>query len=268
MFHKLYEEDTLFGDLTSELVIPKDLAGVGRIIAREPAVVAGVQYLVENLATVGISAKGVQDGYRVSTNEEVMILNGRVKDILKAERATLNILSHLSGVATETRRMVEKLQEANSKARVAATRKTLWGYLDKLAVIAGGGDAHRWNLGDMVMIKDNHIEIVGLENAINMAKKVSFSKKIEVEVENEIDALRAAALGVDIIMLDNINPEKACKIAKKLRKFGVIIEISGGITPENINDYARCDVDIISMGHLTNSSRAVDFSMEIQALRK
>ncbi|NPA74643.1 MAG: carboxylating nicotinate-nucleotide diphosphorylase [Euryarchaeota archaeon] len=266
MFWKLYNEDMLFGDLTSELVIPEDMFSVARIIAREPCVVAGTEYVAEKLRALEIVSEFLESGARAERGAEIMTLRGSTRRILAAERTTLNILSRLCGIATETRRIVDEVRKSNPNVRIAATRKTLWGALDKQAVIAGGGDPHRWNLGDMVMIKDNHIAMVGMEEAIKRAKRASFTKKIEVEVESENAALRAAELGADIIMLDNMAPEQVCQIAGKLRKYRVLIEVSGGITPENVKDYARCDIDIISMGHLTHSSKPIDLSMELSAL--
>ncbi len=268
MFRIMYDEDTIHGDVTSEAVIPENMEAEGVIIAKDHCVLAGVEYVKENLERMGFEVDCLKDGARVDAGTEIMWIRGNARKILSVERTVLNILGRMSGIATETRRVVEKVHELNQHVRVAATRKTLWGYLDKKAVEIGGGDTHRWNLGDMVMIKDNHIALVGLEEAVKRAKKVSFTKKIEVEVANEEDAIKAAELGADIIMLDNLPPEDVSKIAGKLRKYPVIIEISGGITPENIVDYAACDIDIISMGYLTHSTKQANFSMELHPLRK
>ncbi len=267
MFDILYREDTIFGDITSELVIPEDMECVGKVIARENCIVAGIKYLSSKLEKLGLDVEILaKDGDRVSKNTVVMSIKGNARTILSVERALLNILGRMSGIATRTHEIVEKVRRINPKIRIAATRKTLWGYLDKVAVQIGGGDTHRWNLGDMVMIKDNHIALVGIEEAIKRAKRVSFSKKVEVEADNENDALKAAELGADIILLDNMSPDEIGRIAKKLRNYRVIIEISGGITPQNIEEYARCDVDVISMGYLTHSVDSVDFSMEIEKM--
>ncbi len=268
MFWKLYNEDMVFGDLTSETVIPQDMDAEAKVLTRERCVVAGADYVAQNLRKLGIDVEPAQDGEELAPGTVVMSLSGNARSILAVERTVLNILSRLSGIATETRRIVEQVKAVNPEVRVAATRKTLWGVLDKQAVVTGGGDPHRWNLGDMVMIKDNHIALVGLENAIKSARAVSFTKKIEVEVEDELSALLAAGMGVDVIMLDNMAPGDVCAVARKLKKYGVLIEVSGGITPENVLDYAKCEVDIISMGYLTHSSRTVNMSMELQPLRK
>ena len=264
MFEKLYQEDMIFGDLTSDLIIPKDLDAIAKVIAKEDCILAGIDYLESKLKKFGLRVKKfANDGKKAESGKVVMEIEGNAAKILSVERTLLNILGRMSGIATLTREMVNKARKVNPKVRIAATRKTLWGYLDKLAVEIGRGDPHRWNLSDMVLIKDNHIALVGLEEAIKRAKSASFTKKIEVEVENEEDAIKAAELGVDIIMLDNFLPEEVCKIAKKLRQYNILIEVSGGITPQTLEDYAKCDVDVISMGFITHSAMSKDFSLEV-----
>ena len=265
MFWKMYNEDMIFGDITSE-ILPKDMRIEGLVISREKCIVAGIEYVVENLKKMRLEAQGIEDGSVAQKGEVILKIKGDARKVLSVERTVLNILSRLCGIATETKKIVEKVKKINPEVRIAATRKTLWGYLDKVAVKIGGGDTHRWNLGDMILIKDNHIKLLGLEKAIMLAKNVSFTKKIEVEVENEEDALKAAEIGVDIIMLDNFTPEKVCKTAKKLRKYNTLIEVSGGITPENVEMYAKCDIDVISMGYLTHSSKSVNLSMDVRAI--
>ena len=264
MFRILLEEDLAFGDITSELVVPGDVTAEARIIAREKCVLAGTGYLRENLGAMGLEVKTLPDSSEVNAGEVVMSIRGNARKILATERTVLNILGRMSGIATETRKVVEKVRHINPRVKVAATRKTLWGKLDKMAVVIGGGDPHRWNLGDMVMIKDNHIALVGFEEALRRARRASFTKKIEVEVEDEEHALLAAELGADIIMLDNMPPDRVCAIARKLKELGVTVEVSGGINFENIAEYANCDVDVISLGYLTHSVRSINFSMEIQ----
>ncbi len=268
MFWLLYDEDMEHGDITSETVIPAEMNARARVVARERCMLAGAEYLAENLRALELEVTTLKDGTEVDEGTVVMKIQGNARRILSVERTLLNILGRMSGIATETRRIVEKVRRINPRIRIAATRKTLWGYLDKIAVKTGGGDTHRWNLGDMVMIKDNHLALVSLEDAIKSAREtVSFTKKIEVEVECEEDAVKAAELGADIILLDNLSPEEVCILARKLRKYPVLIEVSGGITPDNVEDYARCDVDIISMGYLTHSAKSVNFSLEIEKER-
>ena len=177
----------------------------------------------------------------------------------------------MSGVATKTNRIVKSVNEINDKIRVAGTRKTAPALqkFDKMSISIGGGDPHRSALDDMVLIKDNHIAVVGsVEEALKRAKKnVSFSKKIEIEVENAEDAVIAAENGADIIMFDNMSPKEAqdtldILIKNDLRE-NVLIEISGGITEDNILDYAPLDVDIISLGSLTHQASSLNFSLDM-----
>jgi nicotinate-nucleotide pyrophosphorylase (carboxylating) len=177
----------------------------------------------------------------------------------------------MSGIATTTKKLAEKLQRANSTTRIAATRKSAPGllYFDKKAVLIGGGEPHRLHLDDMILIKDNHIALVGsLENAVKRARQnASFSKKIEVEVTKHADVLKAAELGADIIMLDNFSAKQvkdAVTLLKKAGFFGkVLLEASGGITGENLLEYASTGVNLISLGELTHSVKALDISLEI-----
>ena len=269
MFKRLYEEDNIYGDLTTELLVPRGTEAEAKIIAQEPCVVAGAQYLVSEVQELALEAWAVEDGTLLEKGDVAMRISGDAHKILSAERTILNILSRMSGIATETRKVVDSLKAVNPQVRVAATRKTLWGKLDKLAVIAGGGDPHRWNLSDLVLVKDNHIALVGFENVFSRLSRVSFTKKVEVEVETEKEALMAARQNVDIIMLDNFTPEEVCKVAEKIKKISnVMIEVSGGITPDNAKEYAKCNIDIISMGYLTHSSRSVNFSMSVQGIKK
>ena len=177
----------------------------------------------------------------------------------------------MSGVATATNNVVEKVKKINPNIRVAGTRKTSPALqkFDKVAIAIGGGDTHRFALDDMVLIKDNHIAVVGsVKEALLLAKsKVSFSKKIEIEVENLSDALIACENGADIVMLDNMGPSEVIEVLtvlddKNLRN-NILIEVSGGINEDNILDYAKCDVDIISLGSLTHSTPSLNFSLDM-----
>jgi nicotinate-nucleotide pyrophosphorylase (carboxylating) len=200
-----------------------------------------------------------------------MQLTGNAQTILSVERTLLNLLSRMSGIATATNKLAQKLKKAKSKARIAATRKSAPGllYFDKKAIIIGNGDPHRLHLDDMVLIKDNHIAIVGSAlEAVKLAKaKVSFSKKIEVEVSKAADAVKVAEAGADIVMFDNFSPKQvkdAVELLKAAGFFGkVLLEVSGGVNSENLLEYAETQVDIISMGALTHSVKALDISLEI-----
>jgi nicotinate-nucleotide pyrophosphorylase (carboxylating) len=216
----------------------------------------------------GCSAKVlVRDGTKARKGRRVMVVSGSARGILKGERVALNLIMRMSGIATETRTLAEKARPV----KVAATRKTAPGlrYFDKKAVVLGGGLAHRMRLDDMVLIKDNHIALAGSpEECIRMAKKsVGSAIKIECEAKSEKEAIAAIRAGADIVMLDNFTPAQAAKTIKQITKLGLrkkaTIEISGGVNHENIKKYAKARPDYISMGYITHSPRAADFSLEI-----
>lgn len=264
-------EDIGMGDITAATIIPAGLVVQAQVIAKEDGVVAGIQEATVLAETVGLKVNAkVADGDPVKNKQVLLEISGDAQTILSVERTLLNLLSRMSGIASKTRQLSNKLAKANAKAKVAATRKSAPGlvYFDKKAVMVGGGDPHRLHLDDMVLIKDNHLAIVGsVEEAVKKAKaNVSFSKKIEVEVTSIEDALAAAKSGADIVMLDNFSPKQAKDAVEKLKKAGfsgVLIEVSGGITGENILEYAEAKVDVISLGELTHSVKALDLSLEI-----
>ncbi len=259
------------GDVTAAAVIPSNLAVRAEIVAKENGVVAGVEEAVVLAEYLGLKAKvKIADGEKVKNTQVILEISGDAQGILCVERTMLNLLSRMSGIATKTKMLREKLQKVNSRARIASTRKSAPGllYFDKRAVVLGGGDPHRLHLDDMILIKDNHLAIVGsIEEAIKKAKtNASFSKKIEVEVTSFGDALRAAEAGADIVMLDNFSAKQAKKACKALRESGfcnLILEVSGGINGENLLEYAESQVDIISLGELTQNVKALDLSLEI-----
>lgn len=266
------EEDVGFGDLTSELVIPRGLRAKGLIVAKRDGVVAGVREAEAIFEQLGVKVEVKRDdGETVRQGDVIMKVDGEARNILMAERTVLNILMRMSGIATETRRVLEKIREAGLNVRVAATRKTAPGLraLDKRAVTIGGGDTHRLRLDDAVLVKDNHIALVGsISEAVRRAReKLSFTKKIEVEVETVEEALEAARSGADIVMLDNMQPDTIRLVVRSLKEQGlyekVLLEASGGITADNILEYASAGVHIISLGYLTHSCRALDMSLEI-----
>jgi nicotinate-nucleotide pyrophosphorylase (carboxylating) len=265
------EEDVGEGDVTAAAVIPKDLTVKAEVIAKAEGIVAGLEEAAILAESVGLQAEAkTVDGDKVKNKQILMVLSGDAQSILAVERTLLNLLSRMSGIATKTRSLTEQLKKAKVKARIAATRKSAPGllYFDKKAVAIGGGDPHRLHLDDMILIKDNHLAIVGsAEEAVKKAKaNNSFSKKIEVEVTSQQDALKAAEAGADIVMLDNFSPKQAKEAGEKLREAGynnVLLEVSGGITAETLLEYASAQVDIISMGELTHSVKALDISLEI-----
>ncbi|MFQ6055627.1 MAG: carboxylating nicotinate-nucleotide diphosphorylase [Methanosarcinales archaeon] len=241
-----------------------------KIIANETGIIAGLKEGIQIFRYFNIDVSlNISDGDEIKKGDIVCIINGSAGNILRAERLVLNFLSRMSGIATLTAECVNLAKLKNKKVRVACTRKTTPGFrkYEKKAVWIGGGDSHRFNLSDSIIIKDNHIKLIGLEQAIKSAKKASFTKKIEIEVESIDDAVKAAELGVDIIMFDNMDPEKIKKGINILEKKGlrdkVIIEASGGITPDNITEYAKTGVDVISIGSLTTSAKWLDLSLEI-----
>ena len=268
---QLLADDIGLGDVTASAVIPPNLTIKAEVIAKEEGIAAGIEeatILAEYLGLV-FNAK-VLDGDKIRNKQVLIQISGDAQTLLSVERTMLNLLSRMSGIATKTRMQAEKLEKANMKAKIAATRKSAPGllYFDKKAVVIGSGDSHRLHLDDMVLIKDNHLAIIGsIEEAVKKAKaNASFAKKIEVEVTNVKDALKAAKLGADIVMLDNSSPKKAKEASEALKKSGfgsVLLEVSGGITGENLLEYANANVDVISLGELTHSVKALNISLEI-----
>ena len=264
------KEDTPAGDVTSDAIIP-DVCCTAVIRTEQDGVLAGVEEaaaLFSYFGTVITSRKN--DGDSVKSGDVILSLSGRAKNVLLVERTALNILGRMSGIATRTAKMVAIVREENPSCRVAGTRKTCPGFrrLDKKAVQIGGGDPHRMNLSDGILIKDNHLALVPLEEALRAARNHSAYKKIEVEVESAADAVKAACAGADIIMLDNMTPAQVRESIAALNEKGLrdraTIEISGGINEDTLRGYAACGVDVISMGALTHSVKNFSLSLEIQ----
>ncbi len=271
-FHAFLDEDVGRGDITSELVVPRKARARGRIVAKQACVVAGLEEAGTVFRELGLTFDAkAKDGDRVSRGEVVAKVRGKARSLLKGERVALNILQRMSGIATLTRRTVEEGRRANPRLIVAATRKTTPGFraFEKRAVVLGGGDPHRFALDDMVLVKDNHLAIVGgVEQAmaaLSPPGAKTFTKKVEVEVSSLKDALKAAELGADIVMLDNL-PRRALAgayRALKARYPGVLVEVSGNINASNIAKVAPF-ADIVSCGSLTHSAPACDFSLEVE----
>jgi len=219
----LLADDIGQGDITSSLMVPAGTNARASVVAKQSGIVAGIEEAEIFLQSLGLEVEtSVSDGGKVRPGKVLLRVSGDARTLLAAERVLLNLLSRMSGIATATRNLVEKLQKAKVKTRVACTRKTAPGllYFDKKAVLIGGGDTHRLHLDDMVLIKDNHIAFAGsVEKAVEKARKhASFSKKIEVEVTKAEEVLRAVRAGADIVMLDNFSPkqiEKAMMLLKK-----------------------------------------------------
>jgi len=274
---KMLAEDIGQGDITTALIVPAESMAEAEVIAKEAGVIAGLEEAKILLESLNLKLKTlVEDGTEIKPKQVLMKISGDTRTILSVERTLLNILSRMSGIATITRKLTEKIKKAGFKTKIACTRKTAPGllYFDKKAVLIGDGDPHRLHLDDMILIKDNHIAVAGgLEKAIKTAReKASFSKKVEVEVSKIEDVVIAAEAGVDIIMLDNFSPkqiEKAINLLKQTGFFGkVLLEASGGITVNNLLDFASTGVDIASLGEITHSAKALDISLEIKNFKR
>jgi len=265
-------EDIGFGDITTDSIIREDLQTEATVFCKEDAVVAGLEEASKVFTILGCTVKLLkEDGASVEVGTPVMQILGPGKAILKGERTALNILMRMSGIATATQKALAEARKVSQRVRVACTRKTAPGlsYFDKKAVELGGGDTHRFHLDDCVLIKDNHLKLVGsVKKAVKRAKeRISFTKKVEVEAENLNQAMEAAEAGADIIMLDNMQPGEILRVLKELERKKlrekVLVEASGGITEENIKEYAKTGVDILSMGALTHSIRAIDVNLKV-----
>ncbi|MDD3815602.1 MAG: carboxylating nicotinate-nucleotide diphosphorylase [Desulfocapsaceae bacterium] len=260
-------EDIGRGDLTSESIFDKGEIGRARIVARESFVVAGGAsvaaevFLVQNPAIV---VEGlVADGVRACEGDILFTVSGPVVDLLKAERVALNLLQRLSGIATFTARFVEQVQSC--PVRITDTRKTTPGLrmLEKYAVQVGGGYNHRFNLADGVLVKDNHIAACGsIAKAVSLLRrKIPHTLRIEVETDTLEQVRECLACGVDIIMLDNMNPA-TMQEAVRLIDHRALVEASGGVTLESVLAVARSGVDIVSIGALTHSAPSCDIGMD------
>lgn len=265
-------EDLGSGDVTTEALIPENQEGKAYLVAKGQGVLAGigVATMVFHRVDPALRVKElVADGGRVHPGDRMAAIEGKVASILRAERAALNFLQRLSGIATETAKYVEAV--SGTKALITDTRKTAPGLrlLEKYAVRVGGGHNHRQNLGDGVLIKDNHLVAlrsrgVGLGEVIKKARQhAPHTLKIEVEVESVEQAQEALSAGADIIMLDNMNLEDMRQVVE-LARGRAVIEASGGITLDSVRAVADTGVDLISVGALTHSAKALDISLELE----
>lgn len=265
-------EDLSRGDVTSEALIPSALQGKASILVKARGVLAGGEIAKQVFLRVDPSLEVellLKDGTRIKPGDIIATVAGKVISILKAERTTLNFLQRLSGIASQTAQYVAKTR--GYKAKIVDTRKTTPGLrsLEKYAVRMGGGQNHRLHLGDAVLIKDNHL--AGLRSlGMSLTDIVTKAKKnaprgltVEVEVTTAQEALEAAEAGADIIMLDNMAPDEMRR-AVNLLPSQVKTEASGGITLKNVRAVAMTGVDIISIGALTHSVKALDISLELE----
>jgi len=265
-------EDLAYGDVTTEALVLSELKGKAAILVKRDGVLAGIDVAKEVFRQVDPSLRFkalVKDGAKVPKGDVVATVEGKMASILKAERTALNFLQHLSGIATETARYVDAV--SGTKAVITDTRKTIPGLrlLEKYAVRTGGGHNHRLNLGDGVLIKDNHLaalrsSVIGLGEAVKKARqRAPRAMKVEVEVESVKQAQEALSAGADIIMLDNMNVKDMRRVVK-LVQGRALLEASGGITLDNVRSVAEAGVDLISVGALTHSARALDISLEVE----
>jgi len=266
-------EDLGKGDITTDFLVPPGAQAVGRIVANEKAIIAGTETAAEVFRridpTLQIDVKR-QDGADASPGEVIIEIRGATRPILKGERIALNFLQRLSGVATLTRKFVDAA--ANPRVKILDTRKTTPGLraLEKAAVVAGGGANHRFGLFDMVLVKDNHLAVhsdfADFAEALRKLRREKPEVRIEVEAES-LEHVRnfLQVKNIDVILLDNMKPAQIREAVALGRKKKVKLEASGGVTLKNIRQIAATGVDYISVGALTHSARAIDFSLEIAA---
>lgn len=264
-------EDEGFGDITSDAVVDKNLEAKAYIISKDKGILAGIDVIREVFEEYGVEVTfWLADGSKISKDDLLMSVRGNARTILLLERTVLNLVMRMSGVASAAREYVELVNDYD--VRIAGTRKTApaIGKFDKYALKVGGADTHRFGLDDMVLIKDNHIATCKspLEALLKAKDNTSFSKKIEIEVESLDDAVECVQNGADIVMLDNMSPDEVGEVIDELTRLNIrqnsLIEVSGGITKENILEYVDFGVDIISIGALTHASRSLNFSLRLE----
>jgi len=265
-------EDISHGDITSQGLIPPELQGKASILAKAEGIIAGGEVAKTVFLKVDPSLKVellIKDGARVKPGDIIATVFGNVISILKAERVALNFLQRLSGIASLTAQFIAKTK--GLKVKITDTRKTTPGLrlLEKYAVRIGGGQNHRFHLGDGILIKDNHLAALrtlgmNIKDIVARAKQnAPKGVKVEVEASTIQEALDAAEAGADIIMLDNMSPDEMRRVVSLIPS-GVKIEASGGITLDNVGAVAMTGVDFISIGALTHSAKALDISLELE----
>jgi nicotinate-nucleotide pyrophosphorylase (carboxylating) len=267
--HWYINEDLGKGDITTNLLLGKDDCDLKAVItAHEDCVAAGLDEAEEVFREMKVQVfRKILDGEDISRGTEVMTIQGSAKGVLAGERVALNFIMRMSGIATQTRRLVKRCRRLNPAIKIAATRKTTPGfrYYEKKAVALGWGHTHRFGLDDMVLIKDNHLLLEpSVTRAVKKVKSSGYTGQVEIEVTTLELAVEAARAGADIVLIDNFEPAAAAKAYRAVKKVarGVQVEVSGGITSKNILRYARC-ADIISMGSLTHSARSANFSLTV-----
>ena len=269
----MLEEDEGFGDITSNAVVDENKEVNAYIISKDEGILAGIDIIRSVLEEYGIKVIfWLKDGSEISKNDLIISMKGDARTILLLERTVLNLSMRMSGVATAAHHYADLVKDYDVK--VAGTRKTspAIAKFDKYALKVGGADTHRFSLDDLVLIKDNHIAVCDspLDALLKAKENISFSKKIEIEVETLEDAIKCVENKADIVMLDNMSGVEVKEVIDELEKLNIrqnsLIEVSGGITEDNILDYVEYGVDIISIGALTHSSRSLNFSLRIESL--
>ena len=267
-------EDRVGRDRTTRAVLPRAVPAEGLVLAQRRAIVSGTVAAGVAARAAGLRvSRAVREGTPVRPGEVVLSVRGDARAILRVERTILNLLMHASGVATATARAVRAARGARPALRILATRKTLPGLrdLEKAAVVHGGGHPHRRDLADGILVKSNHLAVVGIEEAVRRARRRARpSEPVEVEVRSVTEALRAARAGADALLLDNASPRRARSIvqalvAAGLRK-GLSIELSGGITAERLPRYRSVGADAASLGSLTHTAPAAPFHLRLRPL--
>lgn len=268
LIKRALEEDINYIDVATDYLLADEDRTYARFMAKADGIVCGIDIALRVFRLLDSEVKCevlIHDGGQVKYGDIIATVSGRTKTILKGERTALNILQHMSGIATKTAEYAACC--TGTKAHVTETRKTLPGLraLEKYAVVVGGGKNHRFNLSDGAMLKDNHIDAYGsLTKAVETLRgKIGHMVKIEVEVRNENELREALGCKADVIMLDNMNCEQMRKCVEIADGTGAVLEASGNITLENMAEVAKTGVDIISVGALTHSVMAFDISLKI-----
>lgn len=268
ILERAFREDMPLGDITTDYTVPENSVSKAVITAKQDGVIAGLEVCMEAFKMLDPDVKLqplAKDGDFVNKGDRILMIEGKSRAMLKAERTALNLLQRLSGIASETRKYVDRI--SGYKAKVVDTRKTTPGLrlLEKYAVRVGGGTNHRFSLSDGVLIKDNHIKAAGgIRQAVEaVRKRIPHTVKIEVETETLEQVKEALDSGADIIMLDNMTPE-LMKQAVELIAGKALTEASGNVKLDNIEEVAATGVDIISVGAITHSVKAMDISMKFE----
>ncbi|MCI6652002.1 MAG: carboxylating nicotinate-nucleotide diphosphorylase [Ruminococcus sp.] len=261
------KEDINYIDITTDNLIPQEQEGEANFLAKAEGVLCGIDVAIRVFTLIQPDFQYeifINDGEYVKKGDIIATVKGKTRTILKGERTALNLLQHMSGIATMTNRIVKIVEGTN--ASIADTRKTLPGLrpIQKYAVTVGGGKNHRYNLSDAAMLKDNHIDAGGgITGAVKkLRSKLGHMAKVELEVRNLDELKEALSVDVDVIMLDNMDNE-TMKKAVEITNGKALLEASGGITEETIRGVAETGVDIISIGALTHSVKAFDISLKI-----